>query len=394
MILTRKQEEGLRIAVDRFNLGMPYTCIAGYAGSGKSTLVRFIIDALDLPEEKVCYVAFTGKAATVLQQKGCPGATTAHKLLYRARPMPNGSYKFEARKTLEEDYQLVVVDEVSMLPASMWELLMSHEVYVLACGDPGQLPPVNPEDTNDVLEHPHIFLDEIMRQAQESEIIRLSMHVREGLPLSSFKAAGAQVQIFDKSQLSTGMMTWADQILCATNKTRNDLNNVIRTMKGFGPEPQIGDKIISLRNHWEETSMMGNWVLTNGAIGTISDYTREQLIIPPSIYPAPIPIMSTEMTLEDGDYFIQLPIDYKDLTTGSPTLTPEQMYKMKKNKACPEPPYSFAYAYAITGWKAQGSEWEKVLLMEEKFPFDKETHKKFLYTGITRASEKLVIIKK
>ena len=87
MILTAKQEEGLRIAVERYKAHEPWTCIAGYAGTGKSTLIKFIIAALGVdPEKDVCYVAFTGKAATVLKQKGCTNAITAHKLLYRARP--------------------------------------------------------------------------------------------------------------------------------------------------------------------------------------------------------------------------------------------------------------------------------------------------------------------
>ena len=95
MELTRKQEEGLKIAVERYCAHERWTCIAGYAGSGKSTLIKFIISALDVdPEEEVCYVAFTGKAATVLQQKGCPNATTAHKLLYKAKMMANGTFKF------------------------------------------------------------------------------------------------------------------------------------------------------------------------------------------------------------------------------------------------------------------------------------------------------------
>ena len=95
MELTRKQEEGLKIAVERYYARERWTCIAGYAGSGKSTLIKFIISALDVnPEEEVCYVAFTGKAATVLQQKGCPNATTAHKLLYKAKMMANGTFKF------------------------------------------------------------------------------------------------------------------------------------------------------------------------------------------------------------------------------------------------------------------------------------------------------------
>ena len=59
-----------------------------------------------------------------------------------------------------------------------------------------------------------------------------------------------------------------------------------------------------------------------------------------------------------------------------------------------DPPFDFTYGYAITCHKAQGSEWQKLLVFEEKFPFDKEEHRRWLYTAITRASEKLVIVKK
>ena len=56
-------------------------------------------------------------------------------------------------------------------------------------------------------------------------------------------------------------------------------------------------------------------------------------------------------------------------------------------------PKEFTYGYAITYWKSQGSEWDKVLVIEEKFPYDKETHKKALYTACTRAVEKLVWVR-
>ena len=82
MELTKKQQEGLEIAVARYKTGCKWTTIAGYAGSGKSTLVPFIIAALGIDLDKVCYIAYTGKAATVLKQKGCANAITAHKLLY------------------------------------------------------------------------------------------------------------------------------------------------------------------------------------------------------------------------------------------------------------------------------------------------------------------------
>lgn len=394
MILTAKQQLGLKTAVARYKAREPWTCISGYAGSGKSTLVKFIIAALNVAPEEVCYVAFTGKAATVLKQKGCENAMTAHKLLYYARPTPSGKFVFVPKKSFEEPYKVIVVDEVSMLPRPMWELLLRHKVYILALGDPGQLPPINPEDDNHVLDNPHVFLDEIMRQAQESEIIRLSMHVREGKPLSDFKAAGAQVQIYTPEQVVDGMYGWADQILCATNQKRTQINNFIRKKKGFGEAPEIGDKIISLRNHWSEISTSGNWALTNGAIGTIEQYNVQKMSLPRYVSQTPVEIMRTDIVLDDEDKFIELPIDYQCLLTGVSPLTPKQIYLMGKSELCPPPPFEFAYAYAITTHKAQGSEWDKVLVMEERFPFDEEEHKRWLYTACTRAREKLVVIRK
>ena len=392
MILTAKQEKGLQIAVARYKAHEPYTCIAGYAGTGKSTLIKFIISALNVNPEDVCYVAYTGKAATVLQQKGCPNATTAHQLLYYAKPMPNGTFKFTEKLTI--DYKVIVVDEISMLPKPMWERLLRHNKYILACGDPGQLPPIDKDMDNHVLDNPHVFLDEIMRQAQDSEIIRLSMWVREGKPLAQFPCKGEQVQIFSPSQIVSGMYSWADQILCATNAKRDYINNFVRKEKGFGDEPQIGDKIISLHNHWDWFSSFGTWALTNGSIGTIANMDYQKIHIPYYISKDPVGYLMTDIQLEDGEYFRNLPIDYQALTTGTASLNPKQMYLLRKNKTFfMEPPFDFAYAYAITCHKAQGSEWDKVLVFEEGFPKVANEHKCWLYTAATRAKEKLVIIK-
>lgn len=137
MILTNGQEKGLKIAVDRYKKGEPYTVIAGYAGTGKSTLVSHIVDALNIYPGDVCYVAFTGKASLVLREKGCENSMTAHKLLYHSKEKPDGTFEHKPRKYLEVGYKLIVVDEVSMIPVDMWELLLSHGVHVIALGDPG-----------------------------------------------------------------------------------------------------------------------------------------------------------------------------------------------------------------------------------------------------------------
>lgn len=395
MTLTVKQEEGLKSAVARYKAHEAYTCISGYAGTGKSTLIKFIIAALGLEPHQVCYVAYTGKAAQVLKQKGCPNPITAHKLLYRAKPMPNGTYKFEAKSKLEGHYEIIVVDEVSMLPKEMWLKLLSHRVHVIACGDPFQLPPIDKDSDNHVLDNPHVFLDEIMRQAYDSEIIRFSMWIREGKPINQFPASGSQVMMIQPQEIVTGMYDWADQILCATNAKRNEINNFMRQIKGFGPEPQVGDKIISLRNQWEffSNNIQEPAPLTNGTIGTIEIANKSNIFVPYWVSEKPIPVLYTTMLDENNDRFDYIPIDYTSITTGEKFLNGKQEYLMKKNKKCAEPPFEFAYAYGITCHKAQGSEWEKVLVYEERFPFDKEEHARWAYTAATRASEKLVWIK-
>lgn len=398
MQLTAKQEQGLRCAVSRFEAGDPYTCIAGFAGSGKSTLIKFIVAALKLDPEKVAYVAYTGKAAQVLAQKGCPNATTAHKLLYSAKPMPNGRYYFKEKDVLDKDYKLLVVDEVSMLPVAMWKLLLSHKVHVIACGDPEQLPCLISAEDNHVLDSPHIFLDEIMRQAQENEIIRLSMWIREGRSLKSFQTSNKEVMILSPREVHLGMYRWADQILCAKNDTRNQINAEMRKALGYGESPVPGDKIICCHNQWDffskELDEEKRVPLTNGTIGYINDCIFKPQQVPYYISHNEIPVLYTSMTDETGHIFQKMNIDYNCLLKGKKYLTPQQEYKMMINKKCPPPPIEFAYGYAITTWKAQGSEWDKVLGFEERFPLEREEHRRFLYTMITRAKEKLVIVTK
>lgn len=282
-----------------------------------------------------------------------------------------------------------------MMPNTLWNLLLSHGIHVIALGDPAQLPTIDPTEDNHVLDKPHVFLDEIMRQAAESEIIRCSMWIREGKPINTFPFENKEVSIFKNNELNLGMLNWADQILCATNDMRTYLNNTVRSAKGFGTEPMIGDKIISLKNHWKYLSSTGDCVLTNGLIGTINNLSYQIHYAPYYIHEGPIPYLYTSISLDNGDEFISLPIDYKCLKEGTPTLDPKDMYKLSKCKYYEHSlPMDFAYGYAITTHKAQGSQWSKVLVVEENFPRSKEDHRRWLYTACTRAIDKLVLITK
>lgn len=389
MILTSKQEEGLKIAVARYQSHEPWTCIAGYAGSGKSTLIKFIIAALNIDNDDVCYVAYTGKAAKVLKEKGCPNAMTAHRLLYQSLPRNDGTFYHKIKRPLEYPYKLIVVDEVSMLPKEMWDLLLSHKIHVLCLGDPFQLPPIG--EDNGVLANPHIFLDEIMRQAQESEIIRLTMDIREEKPLQLFK--GNEVQVINPNEIVGGMYNWADQIIVAKNITRRTINNQMRKMlfNTDDTRPLEGDRVICLRNDWDNPNAVGD-VAVNGTIGTLANIKIN------SNHPVLHPLMLADFLPDDYSeedvknsstdlYFRHLNMDYKLFTTGEETVTKENFRIFPKVWR----PQTYDYAYAITCHKSQGSEYDKVLVFEEFLKGG--DHARWLYTAATRAKEKLIIVR-
>jgi exodeoxyribonuclease-5 len=391
MQLTSKQEEGLKIALQRHKNNEKYTVISGYAGTGKSTLVKFIIEALNASPQRVAYACFTGKAAEVLRKKGNPNAMTLHRLLYDSIPRPGGGFFRKPKMVL--DYDIVVVDEVSMVPKSMIDMLLKHKVYVIFLGDPFQLPQIDKNESHDLLEHPHIFLDEVMRQAAESEIIRLTMKIRNREEIHFEQ--GNEVIVIPKGELVTGHMTWADQIICATNLSRIALNKQMRELLGFSGLPQNGDRMICLRNYWEDFSDSGESPLVNGTTGIIQNPF-------PSFRIAPYYVNMKEHRMDTivgnfiadgGETYSNVEMDKHMIETGEKCIDWRESYALGKLRLRLGDivPREFAFGYAITAWKAQGSEWDKVLVIEEKFPFDKETHAKCLYTCCTRASEKLVL---
>lgn len=394
MELTKKQSDGLKIALDRHKNNEKYTVISGFAGTGKSTLVKFIIDALDVEKSKVAYATFTGKAAEVLRKKGNDNAMTLHRLLYDSIPKQSGGFMRVKKEKLE--YSVVVVDEVSMVPKAMIELLLSHNVYILFLGDPFQLPQIDKKDTHDLLDRPHIFLDEIMRQAAESEIVQLSMKIRNYENIDFTK--GNEVIVIPREQLVTGHLTWADQIICATNATRVSINNQMRELLGFsGALPQHGEKMICLRNYWDDLDTDGESALVNGTTGIIQNPFEAFRMAPRYVKMKnhKMENVTCDFIADSGKTFNSVEMDKGMLLTGEYSLDWRESYALGKliNKIGDIQPRQFTFGYAITCHKAQGSEWDKVTVIEENFPFDKVEHARWLYTAVTRASEKLVLIR-
>jgi len=151
----------------------------------------------------------------------------------------------------------------------------------------------------------------------------------------------------------------------------------------------VGDKIICLTNYWEDLSDKEQDPLVNGTLGWITEcykYYNHGL---------GIDVLNISMETELGDTYSGLTIDYKLLTQNESGLSKQDFIRLSKNPSTKALiPKEFAYGYAITTWKAQGSEWDNILLFEESFPWKTEDHRRYLYTGITRASEKIVVVKK
>ena len=317
---------------------------------------------------------------------------TLHKLLYDSIPRPGGGFFRKPKASL--DYDIIIVDECSMIPKSMVDMLLRHKVFVIFLGDPGQLPMIDKTESHDLLTRPDVFLDQIMRQAAESEIIQLTMKIRNGEDIPFMK--GNEVIVIPRKELVTGHLTWADQIICATNATRYGINQQMRELLGFEGVLNEGEKIICKRNYWDDANEDGD-ALVNGTIGAVNNIFESFIQIPKYIKNNrhTIPTIMAEFTPEGGASFGTISFDKDFLLKEEPCVDWRVSYQIGKlkNRIGDILPKQATYGYAITGHASQGSQFPKVLVIEENFPFDREEHKRWLYTCCTRPEEKLVLVR-
>lgn len=360
--LTKQQNDCLKTVIKLFQEGQKIITIAGYAGTGKSTVIDTIVKELNL-ENNVAYVTFTGKASLVLRNKGLP-ATTIHALIYNCHQDEFGNIVTTLRWDIDENIKLIVIDEISMVSKELLKDLMSFDRPIIALGDHGQLEPIG--EDNGLLKRPDFVLTEIIRQAADNPIIYLSKLVREN---KFDRMDNEKVKVLKRKDFELSMVEWADQCLCGFNQTRNFINfNMRKYYFNIEEElPIVGDKIISLKNCWKTLDNNRN-PLINGTMCTVKKIHKK-------LYGNSI----LEIDLEDlytNSYFSKLRISSNIF-----------LNKPIQNSKLPV----FDYGYAITCHKSQGSEYNKVLLIDECL--NKETYSRWLYTGITRAKDKLVIIK-
>jgi exodeoxyribonuclease-5 len=335
----------------------------GYAGTGKTTLARYLAEGID---GRVAFAAFTGKAAHVMRQKGCAGATTIHSLIYRPRGSDDDGLNFSInRDSAAARASLIVVDECSMVDEDLGRDLLSFGTKVLVLGDPAQLPPVQGGGFFTEGE-PDVMLTEVHRQAADDPIIRLSMQVRAGETLSH--GAYGQSRVVTRDDIDADAILAADQVLVGTNRTRQLFNGRIRALKGFDTAmPAVSDKLVCLRNDKKKG-------LLNGGTWTVSALRapRGQLL-------------RYDIVPEDeevGRTRVPIAVHPALFGEGADTLPPATRRRSD----------AFDFGYALTVHKAQGSQWDDVVLFDESYAF-REHRARWLYTGITRAANRLTVVR-
>jgi exodeoxyribonuclease-5 len=332
----------------------------GYAGTGKTTLARHLAEDVD---GKVAYAAFTGKAALVMRRKGCPDASTIHSLIYRARESGEETPSFELwDEAPASKAKIIVIDECSMVDAELGRDLLSFGVPVLVLGDPAQLPPIQGGGFFTEAE-PDAMLTEVHRQAADDPIIHLSMAVREGEYIEPGRYGDSEV--VRKSALDPERVLGADQVLVGRNVTRRSYNTRLRERRGFAdPLPQADDKLVCLRNNRRKG-------LFNGGLWVVKERKA-----------ARANTLGLRLTPDDGvGRTVKVTVRRECFTGGIEDLDWTQRKRYDE----------FDYGYVLTVHKAQGSQWDDVVLFDESFAFP-DNRARWLYTGITRAARRLTVV--
>jgi exodeoxyribonuclease-5 len=372
-----QQDAALKAARDwlRAPAGRPGFYLAGYAGTGKSTLARHLAEGVD---GAVVFGAFTGKAALVMRSKGCVGASTIHSLIYtldkEGRPKKKGAggeptFVLNPGSAVA-NAALVIIDEVSMVGAELAADLLSFGTPVLVLGDPAQLPPV--KDAGFFTEgEPDFMLTEVHRQARDNPIIALSMDVRQGKALGRGRYGDSQ--IISLREVDRSEVLDADQVLVGLNRSRRSYNARIRALNGHeGDIPCRGERLICLRNNAQSGLFNGQmWAAESAALAPHLDGRSSD----------PDGDVRLKLSEEGSDFWIETAARIEDFRGEEIDLPWKEIRRYDR----------FDFGYAITVHKAQGSQWGNVYLFDESRAFS-EDRNRWLYTGITRAAERITVV--
>lgn len=425
--------------------------LQGYAGTGKTTLLKGVLDYLDAQKKPFRLMASTGRAARVLANKTGRSATTIHSTIYIVDAKnsevteQNKTIAFKLRVNSDDEQTIYFIDEASMISdrsKSGQQLLfddgrfLSHifqyagKRKIIFVGDNAQLPPVsssfsaalNPEYLAEkygkkVLES---SLTEVKRQAEMGGIIDNATRLREILFSGTLPPVGLAASRWPDIVISPNIWSAVSKytrqiqkhgednstLITLSNGSAHYLNNQVRSklFKKQNPKLQNGEWIMVVQNNYPTGYNNGQHLRlksfsdTGEKVGDISLMDAETedpetgkiqtvKIIKDLLYSA-----APGLTVDEDKLFT---IDFsrrmkkRNIKPGS-ELFLQYMISDKRFNAL-----RVKFGYAITCHKAQGGEWDSVYFQFEpafeKLP--RENQYRWLYTAITRASKQLIVPK-
>jgi len=418
----------------------------GFAGTGKSTILPHMIEKFGLDATDVSFCAPTGKAAKVMGNKlKAEGIfirpTTIHKLIYLpksgtadavakeidqlckhidyiASKGVNGQKHFDrkyhdlsmddlrtALNRLEIDMarllsaddgpkfrlkdrldfppqtKLIVVDEASMCGGLVANDLAYFGVPILAIGDPGQLPPV--KDTHGFnVKHPDAFLTEIHRQAKDNPIIYLATRAREGKDLKVGDYGDGVEVVARRDDTATLDLDRDAILLVGTHRKKWQVTEKIREGLGYTDSgPYAGEPLMVCKNSTKIPAMVNGTIVE--CMTDWGDLQRGNDIMT-------IRVKDVE---DDSDVYPEHLMVCAQSLFEEHVLRQRGAYTAKPNKAfdAKRRREHLDWAHALTVHKAQGSQWDDVVLHDESGVFRQDAAK-WLYTGVTRAAKRLTVI--
>ena len=424
----------------------PTYVLRGYAGTGKTSLVKTLVRTLPAIGMRYVLMAPTGRAAKVLSNYTGQNASTIHRKIYQAMTYPDGSIRI-ARAENKYKHTLFIVDEASMIgeqkefgSSSLLDDLLSYvfsgeDCRLLLIGDTAQLPPVESNESPalncDYLKSQFPItaatyeLTEVKRQALESGILYNATDIRELLSQNLYEYALPifHLQGFDDIQkiepetfeemLYNAFANISDNeavIVCKSNKRANMFNQAIRgRILNIEGEIATGDKLMVVKNNYF-------WAEGNNAISFIANGDRAE-IRKIKHFEDMYGFRFADVELSFTDYpdapNIEAKILLDTLNSNSPSLTNEESQQLftaieedymdipnrrERYKEMKKNPWFNAlqvkFAYALTCHKTQGGQWNSVFIdssLNLKETLEVEDLR-WLYTALTRAQERVYFV--